>query len=482
MQGVPSVEFQRRRAQSLADSGHLKEALATLLTAAADLRTANPEGAAILLIDAVQAGLMIDGPDRALTIAADAVQLSQGTATSTAARALIRWGDALTWVGRHAEAAAAWQHATEFPSGSDPSFACERANAALRGGKLMLARDLAYEAVVRARDAESHEDLLDALNITAMTEIHVGHLREALDLAEQGLDLTRDEGDTPYLDAIGLAAWVTALLGDTAYCQQLLEQAAEMSAELRMTAPGGLAKGMLALSQGRYPDAARAFESKSVEVPMDPVAQALGLRPYVPAQVEAYARAGQTDQARSLLATFLDAALATGQPRHAAPALRAKGVSNDALEAFDQALRAHEMWGNRFEEARTLLARGEILRRQGRREAARADLRAAAERFEQVGAMGWRDRAVSELRAAGDRSVAVPTARGRGPEELTQQEAAVAALVVKGLSNREIADRLFLSVKTVEGHLTTIYGKLGLTSRAQLIASGIGPSHGGSTG
>jgi DNA-binding NarL/FixJ family response regulator len=157
-------------------------------------------------------------------------------------------------------------------------------------------------------------------------------------------------------------------------------------------------------------------------------------------------------------------------------------VVEDAREALDQALDAHEAWGNRFEEARTLLARGEVLRRHGRREDARTDLRAAAERFEQVGAGAWRDRAVSELRAAGDRSVAVPTARGRGPEDLTQQEAAVAALVVEGLTNREIADRLFLSVKTVEGHLTTIYGKLGLTSRAQLIASGIEPSQDGSIG
>lgn len=482
MQRVPSVESPRRRAQSLADNGHLKEALATLLAAADDRRAVDPDGAVTLLIDAVQVGLLIDGPDRALAIAADALALSGDSETSAAARANIRWGDALTWVGRHAEAAAAWQRAIEFPPSPDPSFACERANAALRGGKLWVARDLAYEAVVRARDAESRDDLLDALTITAMAEVHIGHLREALDSAEQTLELTKDEGDMRYLDAIGVAAWVTALLGDGPYCQQLLDKAAEMGVELRITAPGGLAKGMLALSQGRYPDAARAFESKAVEMPMDPVAQALGLRPYVPSQVEAYARAGRAEEARNLLATFIDAALATGQPRHAAPALRAKGVAEDSSEALDEALRAHAAWGNRFEEGRTLLARGEIRRRDGDRQGARSDLRAAGERFEQVGAMGWRDRALSELRAAGDRSVAVPTRRGRGPEELTQQEAAVAALVVEGLTNRDIADRLFLSVKTVEGHLTTIYGKLGLTSRAQLIASGIGPSDGGPTG
>jgi DNA-binding CsgD family transcriptional regulator len=222
----------------------------------------------------------------------------------------------------------------------------------------------------------------------------------------------------------------------------------------------------------------RAFESKLVEMPMSPTAQALGLRPYVPSLVEAYARAARADEARTLLAEFFEAALATGQPRHAAPALRAQGVVADDPAVLDQALDAHALWGNRFEEARTLLARGELLRRHGQREAARSDLRAAVERFDQVGALGWHERALKELRAAGDRSTVIPTARGLGPESLTQQEAAVADLVAGGLTNRDIANRLFLSVKTVEGHLTAIYGKLGLTSRAQLIASRIGSIRG----
>lgn len=56
-------------------------------------------------------------------------------------------------------------------------------------------------------------------------------------------------------------------------------------------------------------------------------------------------------------------------------------------------------------------------------------------------------------------------------EQLTRQEGEVLELVRAGLSNREIAERLVLSVKTVEGHLTTIYGKLGVASRAQALAA-----------
>ncbi len=477
----PSVEAQRRRAESLVATGRLREALASLTIAAGDLREVDRIGAATLLVEAVQIGLLVDGPDRARALAEEAVRETEGTQSPVAAKALIRLGDAMTWAGRHQEAAAAWQRATKFPPSSDPSLACERANAALRGGDLPLARDLAYDAVVRARDAESRVDLVDSLTIAAMAEIHLGHLREALDASEQVLQVTDPSDGVIHLAGVGLAAWVTALLGDVARCRQLLDQAAVLSQDIRLTAPGGFAEGWLAIGEARYADAVRAFESKSTEMPMSPAAQALGVRPYVPALVEAYARAGRTDDARELLAEFFDAALATGQPRHAAPALRARGVVESDAGSFDQALEAHARWDNRFEEARTLLARGEVLRRIGRREDARADLRAAVERFEQVGATTWRDRGRTELRAAGDRSAAIPTPRGRGPEKLTQQEAAIAALVTEGLSNRQIADRLYLSVKTVEGHLTTIYGKLGLASRAQLIATGIGRPAGNAT-
>lgn len=474
MMATMSVADELHRAQTLVGAGRLTEALASLTTAADDRAARDPEGSARLRFEAVQIGFHAGGPERALVLAEAALAPARALGGAMEAMALIRMGDALTWVGRHAEAASHWKQAEAIRGTADPSLACERANAALRGGDLAAARDLAFEAVVRARQAESRQDLVDALTIAAMVEIHQGLLREALDAAEQALAATSEEDGVIRTAAIGLAAWVTALLGDAERTRALIEEATDLLERLRLTAPGGFAAGMLALSQGRYTDAVEAFEAKAVEIGFSPLAQALGIRPFIPSLVEAYARAGRRADAERLLATFHDAALATGQPRHEAPALRAKGVTHDDIAVFDAALEAHARWGNRFEEARTLLARGELLRRLGRREVARADLRAAADRFAQIGALIWHARAISELRAAGDRLVVISTRRGVGPESLTQQEAAVAALVADGLSNREIADRLVLSVKTIEGHLTTIYGKLGLRSRAQLIATGIG--------
>ena len=127
--------------------------------------------------------------------------------------------------------------------------------------------------------------------------------------------------------------------------------------------------------------------------------------------------------------------------------------------------------GNRFEEARTRQVYGEFLRRQKRRAEARDQLGVAAATFEQFGALTWRDRAVAELRLAGERTPTSRAFRPAGPEALTRQEGEVVELVREGLSNREIATRLVLSVKTVEGHLTTIYGKFGVASRTQLVAA-----------
>jgi DNA-binding CsgD family transcriptional regulator len=84
---------------------------------------------------------------------------------------------------------------------------------------------------------------------------------------------------------------------------------------------------------------------------------------------------------------------------------------------------------------------------------------------ERLDAAPWADRARSELRATGE------TARKRDPstlQDLTPQERQIAGLAAQGLSNRQIADRLFLSRHTVGYHLHKVYAKLGIVSRAEL--------------
>ncbi|MGH3070770.1 MAG: helix-turn-helix domain-containing protein, partial [Gaiellaceae bacterium] len=132
---------------------------------------------------------------------------------------------------------------------------------------------------------------------------------------------------------------------------------------------------------------------------------------------------------------------------------------------FAEALRYHRRTPTPFELARTELCFGERLRRARRRRDASTYLRSALGAFVQLGAVPWAERARRELGATRGR-----TRPSTGPQaELTAHELRVAALVERGLRNREIAAALFVSERTVEYHLTNIYGKLGVRSRAELI-------------
>ena len=113
-----------------------------------------------------------------------------------------------------------------------------------------------------------------------------------------------------------------------------------------------------------------------------------------------------------------------------------------------------------FERARTLLGLGAAQRRSKQKARARATLEQALAEFEQLGAALWAAQARTELGSIG----------GRAPSEsgLTPAEQRVAALVAEGKTNREVAAALFVTDHTVEFHLSRIYRKLGVRSRAEL--------------
>jgi DNA-binding CsgD family transcriptional regulator len=140
---------------------------------------------------------------------------------------------------------------------------------------------------------------------------------------------------------------------------------------------------------------------------------------------------------------------------------------------FEEATRLHAQARQPFTRARTALAYGERLRRARRRGEARAHLRAALRTFQSLGALPWAERAAHELRASGER-VALP--RQRSEAQLTPQELQVARIVANGATNREAAAELFLSTKTIEKHLGSVYAKLGVRSRAEL-ARLLSPAH-----
>ncbi|MBX8689862.1 AAA family ATPase [Mycobacterium sp. 20091114027_K0903767] len=169
------------------------------------------------------------------------------------------------------------------------------------------------------------------------------------------------------------------------------------------------------------------------------------------------------DQARAL-ASGLESMLA-----HRAHALVAQ-TDSSAQEHFLAALTAGEDADAELETARTYLLYGEWLRRHRRITEARTHLAAALAAFDAAGAASFTDRAAAELRAAGV-TTAVSASHHRPASTLTSQELQIAELAAAGLSNREIADRIYVSHRTVAAHLYKVFPKLGITSRNQLHAA-----------
>jgi DNA-binding CsgD family transcriptional regulator len=144
----------------------------------------------------------------------------------------------------------------------------------------------------------------------------------------------------------------------------------------------------------------------------------------------------------------------------------ARGDLPAARSSFDAALGLLEGLPLVYDRARVNFAYGQTLRRAGKRRDADVVITAAREDYATLGATTYVLRCERELKAGGVRAVL----RDRPAESLTPQEKAVAGLVAQGLRNREVAAELYLSVKTVQFHLTRVYAKLGIRSRVELAA------------
>ena len=145
--------------------------------------------------------------------------------------------------------------------------------------------------------------------------------------------------------------------------------------------------------------------------------------------------------------------------------MHCSALAKDADAAYKEAIDRLDRTRIRGELARAHLLYGEWLRREKRRSEARSRLRMAHSMFDEMGMGAFAARAARELRASGE------TIRERNPaglSELTAQEAQVARLASEGLSNPEIATRLFISARTVQYHLSKVFTKKNITSRNQL--------------
>ncbi len=301
-----------------------------------------------------------------------------------------------------------------------------------------------------------------------------------------------DDATTQWALGISLAEdaaqqWLTPLLRARA-AYPYIGRGQWQQADAHLSPPRNRSLGTQVVMWIREVEAFRAMardEPDGVVAALEPVLKAtgdgsdhFGNQPGVLEWRDIYAEAltalGRLDHADRVLRPMEELAARHARRSALTAAARARGRLEaarnrpDAAETAFRAGLAHADGLPRpFTVARLELAYGGFLRRTGRRTAAAEQLSAAHTRLAALDARPWLARCKRELASCGR----VPTARhGTGRPALTAQELAVARLAAAGLSNRQIASRLVVSVKTVEYHLGKVYPKLGVSSRTQLAA------------
>jgi DNA-binding CsgD family transcriptional regulator len=180
---------------------------------------------------------------------------------------------------------------------------------------------------------------------------------------------------------------------------------------------------------------------------------------------------GEREPARRLADEEVELAQAFGTPRALGAAKRVAGVvagGDRGASLLREAIDDFEQGDAIVERARALADLGALLRRRNRRTEARELLREALDAAHRAGARPLAEYAETELRATGARPRRVVLT---GLDSLTASERRVAELASEGLTNREIAQTLFVTARTVEGHLTSVFRKLMLDSRDELPAA-----------
>jgi len=297
---------------------------------------------------------------------------------------------------------------------------------ATRTGDPVRGAELARAGLDMAEQLDLAQLTSALLHGCGLAALCLGQADVVRDCARRGMELSRKVGDRVYLLANdSLLGSLELALGDVASAaarfKVLFDELSGAGRNMRTTV---VYEGVDALIGVGDLDRAAAWLAASRSRSYDPVADALAAR------------------CRGALAA-------------------ARGDAQEALSELTQAIALQErMTLEPVPRGRTLLLIGSVHRRQRQRRAAREVLTEAMTQFAGAGAQLWLDRARDEL--------ARVSGRAPGGDTLTATEQRVADLVVRGLSNREIAAELFVTVRTVESTLTRIYSKLGVQSRTQL--------------
>lgn len=225
--------------------------------------------------------------------------------------------------------------------------------------------------------------------------------------------------------------------------------------------------GFLEVSLGRYPEALQHLDPLIQAFPDDSCTEIIRAW-FVPDAVEALIGVGRLEEAERLIVAMETSGARVDRPwircvgaRGRAMLLAAQGDLTGAEDVVSKAISLHQRMSMPFEQARTLLLLGQIRRRRRHRGAATATLTQARTLFEKVGAQLWVQRVDDEL----GRLTKQSANRSLG---LTDAENRVAQCAAAGLSNKQIAAEMYISPKTVEANLSSVYRKLGIRSRSQL--------------
>ncbi|HEY5981708.1 MAG TPA: AAA family ATPase [Microlunatus sp.] len=273
--------------------------------------------------------------------------------------------------------------------------------------------------------------------------------------------------------ALEMVAWQSAARGQHEEARVALGRAKELTDRAGTTAHAAhsaITAAFCALSRSDPATAATILEDRlSIDGGVGAMGEPLGVAPDL---VEAYLALGRHHAAAALADGFGAATPTEAAAWRRALAARCRGLTapdqHAADLAFETALAAHAEAPDPFETARTQLLYGARLRRAGHRVRARVQLNAALDALTTMDLSAWVRRAADELAATG---ASPRSRRPRTEESLTAQETRVALHAASGLTTKDIAAALFLSPKTVEHHLSSVFRKRGVRSRAELAAS-----------
>jgi DNA-binding CsgD family transcriptional regulator/tetratricopeptide (TPR) repeat protein len=339
----------------------------------------------------------------------------------------------------------------------------------LWSGDLAASRAICEAVLEEAARAGNHHWREQALYDLSFAAIAAGDFVEAEGAARQGIEAARD-AEEPYGERLTLLtlALVLTWVGPRGEAWETAERC-RVESEANGERPGIVRAlgvlGLLALSEGDAAGAAHHLTSAADLLEWMGYANP-GAFPVLPDAVEALAASSDSKRAGELLGRLEHQAEAVDGPWARAAARRARGAfllfggdADGAVDVLVDAASGFDDLGFRPDAARALLLQGRALLRAGHRTRAAEVLADARSRFAGLGAVRWQARAAEDVERASP---------GRAAGVLTRAEERVAALVARGLRNREIAGELFMSVATVEAHLTRIYRKLDIRSRSDL--------------